>query len=195
MVSRFEHFATRAERSRALAARTGFTLIELLIVAAILAVLIGVLVPVMGGARNSARRAQTAVLINTVSTAASQFRRDHSRMPGVFTQEELASSTNQTGFTQMESAILDLAGGVDRTANIGSPTVFEISLGNTTVRVNTELIAAQGGPGYLPLNLKGMDSRVPEANGLAPARPEIDQTVDRSRGTAGKVEMPDILDA
>lgn len=175
--------------------RRGLTLIELLVVLGIVVILAGLLIPVISGARNSARRAQTSVLINTVSTATSQFRRDHGRLPGVFTQEELASTTNQSGFTQMENAILDLAGGVDPSANIGNSSVFELALGRKTVRVNTELIAASGGPGYLPLVLKGMHSKVPEANGLAPARPDIDQVVDRSRGSAGQVEMPDILDA
>ncbi len=171
------------------------TLIELLVVVSILAVLMGVLVPAMSGVRNSARRAQTAVLINTVSNAASQFRQANRRMPGVFTQEELASPANTTGFTQMESAILDLAGGADPVADIGDARVFEIVLNNKAVRVNTRMIASSQGPGYLPLTLKGMESGVPEANGLAPARPGVDQVVDQSRGTAGKLAMPDILDS
>ncbi|MBL8746048.1 MAG: prepilin-type N-terminal cleavage/methylation domain-containing protein [Phycisphaerae bacterium] len=184
-----------AAKPRALRARRGLTLIELLVVAAVLVVLLSVLVPVISGARDTARRAQTAVLINTVSTATSQFREHNRRLPGVFTQEELASPSNLTGFTQMENAILDLAGGVDPTADVGGPNVFEVSLNNKSVRVNTRMIASTGGPGYLPLVLKGMESAVPEANGLAPARPEIDQIVDRSRGTAGVLAMPDILDA
>lgn len=177
------------------ATRRGLTLVELLVVISIIAVLSGILVPVIGAARNSAKRAQTAVLISTVSTATSQFRQEHRRLPGVFTQEELASPTNLTGFTQMENAILDLAGGVDPLASIGAEGVFELTLSGRSVRVNSRMIASADGPGYLPLTLKGMRSREREANGLAPARADVDQMIDLSRGTAGDLDMPDILDA
>lgn len=195
MVVRAGSLRECAGRLRAGSAGRGFTLVELLVVAAIVAVLIGILIPAISGVRNSARRAQTASLINTVSTAASQFRQANRRMPGVFTQDQLSSPTNATGFTQMENAILDLAGGVAPEANLGEDHVFEIVLNNKAVRVNTRMVAASGGPGYLPLVAKGLDSKTPEANGLAPARPEMDQVVDLARGSAGKLEMPDILDS
>lgn len=182
--------------ARALNKGRGFTLVELLVTAAIMVVLLGVLIPATNGARSSARQAQTAVLMNTFTTGVSQFRQMNRRIPGVFTQDELASASNTTGFTQMENAILDLAGGVEPNATIGADGgSFEIVMQSHAVRINPRLVGSSRGPGYLPLTVKGMDSKFPQANGLAPARAGVDQVVDQSRGTAGHVEMPDLLDA
>lgn len=195
MSSRAQYVGAAIARPRAHSTSSGFSLVELMVVIGIIAIVLTMTVPVLSGARQSARRAQTAALVNTVSTAIHQFRNDNRRMPGVFSQEELASPSNTGGFSQMENAILDLAGGVDPTADVSADHVFELSLDGRIVRVNTRQISSAHGPGYLPLPFKGYGSLVPQANGLAVARPGVDQVIDLMRGTVGNVEMPDILDA
>jgi type II secretory pathway pseudopilin PulG len=170
------------------------TLVELLVVMAIIAVLASILVPGIAGVRRSAMNAQTLALMQTVTTAFTQFREEKQRLPGVFSQDAISSAANLSGFTQMENALLDLAGGVDPRTDLGAAHAFEVRMGDQSVRINTRMVGCSGGPGYLPLACKGLDSNEPQANGIAPARPGIDQIIDPNRGP-DKREMPDLLDA
>jgi prepilin-type N-terminal cleavage/methylation domain-containing protein len=180
----------------------GFTLVELLVVIAIIAVLIAILVPAIGGARNSARKTSTTALITTVSNGISQFRSINNRLPGYFSQGELAHISHVSGFTQMENALLELSGGLDQNAVPGDQNVFEFSItvGSNTkkARINTLQVGAADGPGYLGMTAKGVGTKDPQSSGIAPARSPQDQVVDTnlfSGGPNAKFQMPDVLDA
>lgn len=94
-------------------AARGFSLIELLVVITIIAVLIGILLPVVGGARNAARRTTSQALMNDFATSASRFANDNSdRMPGYFSEKDMGNEDNEDiGFSATENAMLELAGG------------------------------------------------------------------------------------
>lgn len=174
----------------------GFTLVELLVAIGIIAVLVAILVPAIGGARASARRASTSALMTSVANAINQFKTQNGRLPGFFSQHELGQSTNNTGFTTMENALLDLAGGLDPTANLGEAQTVEITIGTKAARINTLRVGAADGPGFLAMTAKGVGSNEPQASGLAPARWPNDQEVDASIFQNGaKFQVPDILDA
>lgn len=177
--------------------RSGFTLTELLIVISIIAVLIAILIPAIGGARNTARKSATTALMTTVSNAISQYRTHNNRLPGYFSQHELAHRDNNTGFTQMENALLDLAGGVeDQSVALGG-SVLEVPIPDRPtphVKINVAKVGASDGPGYLPLTAKGVGTLDPQSGGMAQARVPGDQmTTIVSAG--GNYTMPDILDS
>ncbi len=176
----------------------GFTLLELLVVISIIALLIAILFPVLGGARSAARKTSTEALMRDVMTAVENFRIQKGRLPGVFSQRELASMANQfPGFTPMENALLDLAGGVvDPSEITGSPNPASldnpyIRVGPTTtvadqVLVDTLRIGDPTGPGYLqfkaenlfPIQGQATNQDIPDADGVTVAK-----------------GMPDIIDA
>jgi prepilin-type N-terminal cleavage/methylation domain-containing protein len=194
---------------------SAFTLVELLVVIAIIGVLIGILIPVMGNARNSARKTATTSLMTAFSTSVNQFRAQNNRLPGFFSQAELGQSSNDTGFTAMENALLDLAGGL-KSANqtqdwdLGAPGVFELTIAGKTVRINSLAVGGEDGPGFLNLGAKfaGAGNRNEAGadvaqggwqqgvSGLAPARPGTDQdgTADIFTNTA-RYQMPDLIDS
>jgi len=93
-----------------------FTLVELLVVIAIIAVLTSILLPVVGGARNAARRAATLSVVTDYTTAASRFANDNAdRMPGYFSEQDMGAEANFPGedlafLSASENAMLDLAG-------------------------------------------------------------------------------------
>lgn len=189
-------------------ARRAFTLVELLIVIAIIGILIGILIPALGGARDTARKSSTTALMTSVSTAINQFRAQNGRLPGHFSQSELAQSTESSGLTQMENALLELAGGLDPDAAASENYVFTVTIGGRMAVINTLKVGAKDGPGFLNLGAKfqSTGSRVGNTpveggwiegtSGLAPARPNADQI-----GTAeiftnqDKYQMPDIIDS
>lgn len=181
----------------------GFTLVELLVAISIIVVLIAILVPALGGARTSARKSSTAALLTTVSTAINQFKSANNRLPGYFSQHELGQSANTTGFTQMENALLEIAGGVaPATAQLADRNIVEIEIGSPIdkrVRINTLAVGgSNSGPGYLSLTAKGLGSNDPQSSGLAPAKSGQDQVANTSvfgMGATAKYQMPDILDA
>jgi prepilin-type N-terminal cleavage/methylation domain-containing protein len=183
----------RAPRDRA------FTLIELLVVVSIIAVLIAILIPAIGGARNSARKTSTTAVMTAVGNAITSFKTQNGRLPGYFSQSQLAHSSHVSGFSSMENALLELAGGLDPNASLSEPSVFELSItvgsSTRTARVNTLKVGATGGPGFLNLSAKGAGQQQPQSNGLAPGRAPQDQVTDASVWSAGKFQMPDVLDA
>lgn len=174
-------------------ASRGFTLVELLVVVAIIAVLVAILLPALGGARTAARKSATNSLMLSVRTAIDQFKSAQGRLPGYFSAKEMGSLNNASGFTTMENALLELAGGVAPTADLSERQIIERTIGSKTVRIDTLGIGGPNGPGYLTLPSKGLDSNQGAANGLGPARRNVDQVPSGDPGT--KYEMPDVLDA
>lgn len=179
--------------------RRAFTLVELLVAVSIIVVLIAILIPALGGARNSARRTATTSLMTSVGTAINQFKSQNNRLPGFFSQAELGRPTNDTGFTSMENALLDLSGGIDPNATLGRPEVIEVEIITGAgppkrARINT-LQVGGGENTFLNLAAKGVAGGDQQAGGLAPARNNYDQKINPLTIPAGDYQMPDILDS
>jgi prepilin-type N-terminal cleavage/methylation domain-containing protein len=97
----------------------GFSLIELLVVILIIAIVVAIVLPALGTARDAARTADSRNLVTSLGQACAQYKIDTGRLPGYFSQADMASSDNSTrGFSQMQNVMLDLAGGVDPTASL-----------------------------------------------------------------------------
>ncbi len=136
----------RAAHGRAAQSRTGFSLVELLVVILIIAVVIAIVVPALGGARNIARTQETRNLITTLQQASVQFQLDNRRAPGYFTAAEMGSQENGTrGFSGMQNAMLDLAGGIVTGTPAGSVPVGPIATPARQVQVDPTLIGAKVG--------------------------------------------------
>lgn len=91
----------------------GFTLLELLVVVAIIALLIGILIPVLGSVRDASRKTATVALCNDVVNASAQFAIDNRRAPGRFDARLMGAPGNRdSGFSNNENVLLDLAGGI-----------------------------------------------------------------------------------
>ncbi len=176
----------------------GFTLIELLVVVAIIAVLVAILLPALGGARNAARRSATDNLMLTVRTSIDAFRSAKGRLPGHFSARQMADSTdNKSSLTTMENALLDLMGGIvavnSNPTTSGEPQVRKVTIGSSYIWVDTLALGSPEGPGFLSIPALSTKGAGGGANGLGPARREIQQIEDPD--ATGKNEIPDVLDA
>ena len=86
-------------------ARRAFTLVELLVVIGIIAVLISILLPVMGRARESARRAQCLSNLRQISIAVLSYAQEKKSLPGPINSGVADPQTvnlNVIGFTTTE---------------------------------------------------------------------------------------------
>ncbi len=92
-------------------ARRAFSLVELLVVVAIIALLIAILVPTLSSARAAARLSATQALLADISRAGESFALDNRRAPGMIPDSVLFGSAPLEGFTAMDNALLELAGG------------------------------------------------------------------------------------
>lgn len=196
--------AARTSQSRA------FTLVELLVVISIIVILASLLIAALGGARNSARSAYTKSIITTVQTGFQQFRADKGRLPGVFSQRDFASSSNNSGLTQMENALLELSYDFDRYQDAGAPPneneqgFFEIDagvIGSESFQVFGSLV---GSPDNLNAYLDIGDRLAPAAEYTPPSVTgggtdgtwsSTRQFAIDSSGNNQTLGMPDILDA
>lgn len=164
--------------------RDGFSLVELLVVVAIIVLLIGILIPAASSARNSARRAKATATLTSLKNAFFNFKTANDRMPGPFTQDELGLNANAgnsgIGLTAMENALLELSGGLIKEDDYdsGVNTHIQITLGNTTAYIDTALVGASDGPGYLTASETDLS-------------PIEGQTWNPSTGNS---DMPDLID-
>jgi len=172
----------------------GFTLTELLIVILIIGVLISLLLPAVAGVRSTARKSSSTAFMSEIMSASSQFQAAERRLPGYFSVRQLANVNNYAqskssttgGFTQMESALLDLAGGIDPDQTNAADTDDRIRVGpwlgdsTQSVYVLRSKIGAEDGPGYLALPEQFADLGGPN-NGQV--------------GNKSNRLMPDLIDA
>jgi prepilin-type N-terminal cleavage/methylation domain-containing protein len=130
------------------AARRAFSLIELLVVIAIIGLIISIVLPAVFSARKSARNAETLSMCNALSQACSQFILDQRRAPGYFSQRDMGAQENLSrGFSQMENAMLDLAGGIVTAGEDGDLNNVG-PVASRTVTVRPSRIGAAGGKAY-----------------------------------------------
>ena len=164
----------------------GFSLIELLVVIAIIALIVSIIVPAVASARKSARKADTLNMCNGLSQACSQFILDQRRAPGYFTARDMGSAENiSRGFSQMENAMLDLAGGIVGAGQASeSGDLVDVGPTNTGgIRVRPSLIGA-GGKSYFSAKSKFFK----EQNGS-------DADAGNRKSTGSNRDMPVLVDS
>jgi prepilin-type N-terminal cleavage/methylation domain-containing protein len=131
-----------------MARRSAFSLVEILVVIAIIVIIISIVVPSLGLVRTASRKTATQSLITDVSNASAQFETDNRRLPGYFSAREMGDATNDPGsggrgFTGMQNALVDLAGGVTTsTSNSLVVGPFAAAQANRNVRVDLAQIGA-----------------------------------------------------
>lgn len=127
-----------------------YTLVEMMVVMVILIVVMALVAPVIGNARNAAKKTNTRQLLNNLAQASQQFEIDNRTTPGYFSPAEMGHSDNLTrGFSETNNVLLDLAGGRVEAAN---PPLDSMEVGPTnaaTTRIRAALIGA-------PVQTKGV---------------------------------------
>lgn len=172
-------------------ATRGYTLIEIMIVIIILLVVMALVAPVIGNARNAAKRTTTRQLLNNLSQASQQFELDERRVPGYFNEVDMASTENFSGgggrgFSSMANILLDLAGGIVATGTGGDAIQVGPRAANR-VWVRVGLIGA-------PTQSKGVINKgyfTPDAKFFT-VQNEVGNKVTNA---AEHVDLPDLIDA
>lgn len=171
-------------RSTARSARParGFSLIELLVVILIIGIIVAIVLPALSGVRDKAREADTRQFTSQIASAATTFYNDNRRSPGYFTPQEMGDITNATrGFTAMQNAMLDLAGGIVKTGTNGSFLVGPSTTNTRQVSFLTEAMGS-GTKNYLVPSAKNLKLQ----NGI--------EGGDRV-GAAEHARVPEVVDA
>jgi len=175
-----------------------FTLVELLVVISVIALLIGLLLPALAGAGRAAKGAKTQAIMRDVMAAIDTFQVDNNRAPGPFSQKDMGAKENadQVGFTQMENALLDLAGGVvERTgSNDPAPDNLFRDVGPfaddaKNLRVDLSLVGAASEGAYLSLDADTLRRAEGQAAGAGT------YTVAAGGSEALAADMLDVMDA
>ncbi len=165
-----------------------YTLVEMMVVMVILIVVMALVAPVIGNARNAAKKTNTRQLLNNLAQASQQFEIDNRSQPGYFNPVEMGDPANGTrGFSEMNNILLDLAGGrVDVT---GTPPLDAMQVGPTTTAqtyVRVGLIGA-------PTQTRGVVNK-----GYFTPDPKyfvLHQSVDKkATSVAAHFSLPDVID-
>ncbi|MFA6044515.1 MAG: hypothetical protein WC718_05985, partial [Phycisphaerales bacterium] len=132
--------------------RRAFSLVELVVVIGIIVLIISIVLPALAGARNAAKVEATRSLVNQFTNAVASFKQDKSRLPGYFSVRDMGAMQNATnGFSAMQNAMLDLAGGVTSDAANTASKIYAVTpTGANPVNVSIDLIGA-GGKSYFPV--------------------------------------------
>lgn len=132
-----------------------FSLVELLVVILIIGIIVAIVLPSLSGVRATAREADTRQLTTQVANAASTFFNDKRRSPGYFTPQEMGNATNQArGFSGMQNAMLDLAGGIVRNGTAGSILIGPSNITGRQVAFLPEAVGAAGTGAYFTPSAK-----------------------------------------
>lgn len=152
----------RPTRNQPAESRPAFSLVELLTVILIISILIAITVPTLSSVQRSGRTASTQSLLTELTNAVASFQLDNNRLPGYFSQAEIASTTNFNpgpsngpGLTSLENALLDLSGvGAVVTEQPTDPgSWIEVNPVQNNARriwVKADLIGADEGNYFLP---------------------------------------------
>jgi prepilin-type N-terminal cleavage/methylation domain-containing protein len=173
-------------RHHAPAARNAFSLIELLIVIVIIGIIVALIIPAVGKVRDAAKATENKALVAQIQQAANQFQIDKRRTPGYFSPSEMGSPENATnGFSGMQNAMLDLAGGVTDKPASGSVTYPEIVVGpfNDRARNVVVNVSTIGTMSYLALPgkfLKKQNGTDGGQRASSPGNAEFPEVVDRA---------------
>ncbi len=162
----------------------GFTLLELLVVMFIIALVIAIVLPALGHVKVVTKITATTAMMRDMSTATSDFELDNNRSPGYFSPREMGSAANAgQGFTAMENAMLELAGGVVQNGS-----------GSSVIRVGPSLRTLVD----VDLDLIGVDRAGAATYWMPDAKFYIPQDGDEGgvqEGSRAHSRLPDVVDA
>jgi len=100
--SNAERHAPDVRRSSQVADRSAFTLIELLVVIGLVVILATILIVALAATTETAGAAKTRTLLNTLSQATSQFKRDHTVLPQVLDMNRAMTMNPPTNINDLQ---------------------------------------------------------------------------------------------